>query len=233
MPKDDKLEEFIYREVEEPAEEGRFNFSEFLESNKLQIAGILIGLILIGIGILLYKQGYFSPSDSIEVIDAVTDDITQKSELIIEVSGAIEKPGVYKLSEGSRVEDLLIAAGGISADADRGWVEKYINRAAKLADGQKLYILKNGEDNSQSQSSSATNVGGIKQDQGVLGTGQSGLININSASLSELDSLPGIGPVYGQSIIDHRPYSSVEELLSKGALKDHVYQKVKDQVTVY
>ncbi|MHA2055880.1 MAG: ComEA family DNA-binding protein [Candidatus Hodarchaeales archaeon] len=56
---------------------------------------------------------------------------------------------------------------------------------------------------------------------------------MNTATLKELDSLPGIGPVYGQSIIEHRPYSTVEELLSKDALKKSTYEKVKDLVTVY
>ena len=59
------------------------------------------------------------------------------------------------------------------------------------------------------------------------------LININTASLQELDTLPGIGPVYGQSIVEHRPYSNIEELMSKGALKKNVYEKVKDLVTIY
>ena len=131
----------------------------------------------------------------------------------------------------------MIAAGGASADADRVWMEKYVNRAAKLADGQKVYIFKAGEissgNSSQSDAASAKNNGGIKVDQGVLGTGQGALININTASFSQLDMLPGIGQVYGQSIIEHRPYSTVEELVSKGALKQGVYDKIKDLVIVY
>ena len=59
------------------------------------------------------------------------------------------------------------------------------------------------------------------------------MVNINTATLKELDTLPGIGPVYGQNIIEHRPYSTVEELLSKAVLKKNVYEKIKDKVSVY
>ena len=119
----------------------------------------------------------------------------------------------------------MVLAGGLSADADRTWVEKTLNRAAKISDGQKIYIPSISEK--------------LEVKSQNLGTGTAGnslidsLVNINTASLSELDKLPGIGPVYGQSIIDHRPYSTVEELVSKGALKKNVYEKVKDKVSVY
>ncbi len=109
-------------------------------------------------------------------------------------------------------------------------MEKYVNRAAKLVDGQKIYVPRQNE---QSVNITANNLVG---DQGTsLGTSTytSVLININTASLKDLESLSGIGPVYAQSIIEHRPYSSVEELLSKEALKVHVYEKIKDKVTAY
>lgn len=211
----------------------KLSFEEFLDKNKTYIAIFLVGLILIGFGVFMYKEGYIGSTDKIEILNSNANDNLSTSpskEIILEISGAVEKPGVYKLKEGDRIEDLLIASGGISADADRQWMEKYINRAAKLIDGQKLYIVKVGD---QSPEATAKNNGSIKLDQGVLGANSSGLMNINAASLSELDTLPGIGQVYGQSIIDHRPYSSIEELLSKGALKQSVYDKVKDKVSIY
>ena len=109
-------------------------------------------------------------------------------------------------------------------------MQVYVNRAAKLTDGQKLYIYKVGE---HSETVSASNSVGIKMDQGVLAGSTAGGVNINSASLAELDSLPGIGQVYGQKIIEHRPYSNIEELLSKGVLKKNVFEVVKDKVSVY
>jgi len=74
---------------------------------------------------------------------------------------------------------------------------------------------------------------GAKVDQGVIVVGAGSLTNVNSANQSELEDLTGIGPVYAQSIIEHRPYSNVEELVSKGALKKSVFEKIKDSVTAY
>lgn len=203
---------------------------ELIEKNKATLALSLIGLILIGLGVFLYREYLVIGSDGIEVIEEIKESKEAKNILVVEISGAVEKPGVYKLSEGARVEDLLIAGGGVSAEADRVWLEKYINRAAKLTDGQKIYVPRLGE---QAQGMSAKNEGDIKVYQGDFGSDSSNLININTATQKELESLPGIGHVYAQSIIEHRPYSNIEELLSKGALKEYVYKKVKNNVTVY
>lgn len=88
--------------------------------------------------------------------------------------------------------------GGLSSDADRGWVEKNVNLAVQLSDGQKLYIPRIG-DNFTSP---------------ALGI-NTRLVNINSASLNELDGLSGICPTTAQKIVGDRPYKSVEDLVSK------------------
>lgn len=190
---------------------------------------LFLGLILVGLGLLFYKSGYNLSGTKVEVLNATTEGQT-KSLITVEVSGEVEKPGVYTLEPESRIEDALILAGGISANADRLWVEKYLNRAAKLSDGQKVYIPKV---NKQSESRSA-NVSGGDQTVSTAPEGNfSGLVNINAASPKELDRLPGIGPVYAQNIIDHRPYSDTSELLSKAILRKSVYENIKSLITVY
>jgi competence protein ComEA len=81
----------------------------------------------------------FEKQDSIEVIENSEND-TNSGDVFIEVAGAFEKPGVYEFKEGARLEDLLIASGGISVDADRAWIKKMMNRAAKLIDRQKYTL---------------------------------------------------------------------------------------------
>lgn len=203
---------------------------DLLKKNQPLLIPFLIGFILIGLGVFLFKNGGFSKSDSVEVLDSTSEGEGTLSEVVVEISGAVEKPGVYKLAGGSRIDDLLILAGGLSADANRSWVEKTINRASKLVDGTKYYIPREGD---QSEVLSANTGGGIKLDQDNFGGQGSSLININSASLTQLDTLPGIGPVYGQNIIEQRPYSNIEELLSREVLRPSTYEKIKNLISVY
>lgn len=186
---------------------------------------LLLGLILIGFGVLLNKTGLFSSGDSIEVLNSATETQNTSSEIVVEIAGSIQKPGVYKLSGNSRVEDLLTVSGGLSLEADRDWVNKNINRASKLTDGQKIYIY------SQSEVTSAKENGGIKLDQVVLGDSSSKLVNINTASQKELESLVGIGPVLAQKIIDKRIYSKPEDLVEKGVLTLKTFEKIKSDIT--
>lgn len=184
---------------------------------------LLVGLILAGFGVLLYQN---SSQTKVEILESSDGQDTRQ--IVVEASGAFEKPGVYKLPTNSRVEDLFILAGGVSANADRIWIERSINRAAKLLDGQKIFIP-----DEQSNVLSASIRGVDQSGSSILGSQGSGLTNINTASKSQLEDLVGIGPVYAQNIIDHRPYSDASELVSKGAIKQGVYEKIKNKVTVY
>ena len=206
-----------------------FDLDELLLRFRYPLLILLGGLILIGVGVFYYKSGINFSSTKVEVLTA-TSSAQVSNEITVEIAGEVIYPGVYKLSLGSRVDDLLVVAGGFSAKADRNWTDKYLNRAAKLTDGQKVYIPSVDQ---QLGASTANKLGGDQSVSSSLSSDSSNLININTGSLSELDSLPGIGPVYAQSIIDHRPYSNTSELLSKGALKQSVYDKIKDLVTVY
>jgi competence protein ComEA len=201
------------------------NFEELLFKYRYYLLIFLSGLILIGFGAFFWQNKSHLSSNNIEVLEGTT--VSQETSfLVVEISGAVEKPGVYKLSVGSRIDDLLVTAGGLSADADRSWVEKNINRAAKISDGQKVVIQQSGV-------LSAENSGQYQNVSGTWGSGQENLVNINTASLSELDKLPGIGPVYGQNIIDHRPYSKIEDLIEKDVLKTSVFEKIKNLITAY
>lgn len=199
------------------------------------IVFILLGLILIGFGVLIIKTNIFSNSDSVEVLNSTTESQNDNLEVVVEIAGAVEKPGVYKLVDNSRIDDLLIISGGLSLSADRNWVDKNINRAAKLSDGQKIYIYSTDETNYQSTSESAKENSGIKLYQQVLGENfeeLSDLININTASLKELDKLPEIAQERGKKIIEHRPYSTKEELVSKGVIGESIFEKIKDLITL-
>jgi len=187
-----------------------------------QIVMVVVGLILIGSGVLLLRLGDFSRGSQVEIVDE-----EEGEEVVVEVVGSVETPGVYSLSAGSRVEDALEAAGGVTGEADFEWMEKMLNRASKLKDGQKIYIPR------QSEVESARSEGGYLESDDVTIGSAGGLVNVNTASQKELEELWGIGPVTAQNVIEQRPYSSVEELRTRGVLKSNVYERNEKKLTVY
>lgn len=197
---------------------------EIAFAHRWKIIFVLLGLLFLGIGIFLFRTGVFE-ANKVEIIGVGQNDIEgglpAGRQVVVEISGAVQKPGVYKFLASDRIERLLIEAGGLSVEADREWIEKNLNRAAKLIDGQKIYIPKNGEVRGSEQSKSG----------GAVAGAVSGLININTSTAGELDSLPGIGAVRAQAIIDNRPYSSSQELLIKKIVPSNVYEKIKDRIT--
>jgi len=206
------------------------NFDELLLRFRVPLLILLTGLILTACGVIYFKTGLSSPSTKVEILSATTSGQIGSGIITVEIAGEVITPGVYKLPNGSRVDDLLTLSGGLTAKADRTWTDKYLNRAAKLTDGQKVYIPKVGE-----QSGTVTAKTGVG-DQTVSSSFSSDsntLININTASLQTLDTLPGIGQTYGQNIIEHRPYSTVEELVSRGAIKQSLFDKIKNKIAVY
>ncbi|MCR4263106.1 MAG: ComEA family DNA-binding protein [Candidatus Roizmanbacteria bacterium] len=136
--------------------------------------------------------------------------------LYVDIQGAVEKPGIYELEEDARIVNLIDTAGGYSVEADMDWISKNINQAQLLQDGTKLYIPFKGENTSNTTIEAST----IS-------------ININTATITDLESLNGIGEKRAQQIIDGRPYSSVEELLEKGIVGEKTFEAIKDQIIVY
>ena len=191
---------------------------EFL-SNKINLA--VVGLLFVGLFLLAFGAGMFllrgSSKDDIKIISSEESASSKAGEIIVHVDGAVKNPGIYKLAADSRVNDAVVAAGGLSQDADSA----RINLAAKLSDGTKVYIPSHNDPVSSGSAGS------------VAGEVAASLININTATEAQLDSLPSIGPVTAQKIIASRPYSAKEELLSKKAVGSATYDKIKDLITVY
>jgi len=174
---------------------------------------LVLGLILSAVGLGSVFAPDFSSSE-VEIIK--TDQVNEKEEIMVDIEGAIVKPGVYTLPFNSRLNDLLIACGGLSEEANRVWVEKNLNKAAVLTDGAKIYILSEGEE-----------VKGV----------QEGAVNLNSASLSELETLPGVGPSTAQKIINYREnsggFTSIEELMSVPGIGKKTFEELKELVSIY
>ena len=189
--------------------------------------GALIIAGVVGIGILIYGLwGVLAPEKvKVEIVKSNignSDTVISEMQIVVDIAGAVEKPGVYKLPSGSRIGDALVMAGGLSAKADREWVAKTMNLAEVVEDGEKVYIPA-----IQIISDSVSQKVSVSESQ------KSGKVNINTASESELDSLEGVGEVRSKLILDNRPYSKVSDLVEKAKIPESVYEKIKDKISVY
>lgn len=145
--------------------------------------------------------------------------VMRSGEVVVDVSGGVINPGIYSLPPGSRVEDAIAAAGGLSKDVDEDRLAKLVNRAAKLSDGAKLYIPKKSDETSHNISDPSN-------------PSSPSSVSVNAASQSELEALPGIGPATAKKIISGRPYTSLEELVTKKAMGQALFDKLKSLLTL-
>jgi len=184
----------------------------------------ILGVIFFAYGLIgLFSANKTSSEDIVFEANSASKQNSEAKTILVDVEGAVARPGVYKIPQESRIQDGLVAAGGLSAQADRAYVAKNLNLATKLTDGVKVYIPVSGE---------------AVGDVSVLNASSEGiavnaLININTSSESQLDSLPGIGPVTAQKIITGRPYGSVNELLDKKIVGTKVFTQIKDKISIY
>ncbi|HVS85677.1 MAG TPA: ComEA family DNA-binding protein [Gaiellaceae bacterium] len=120
--------------------------------------------------------------------------------LVVDVAGAVARPGLYHLGKGTRIADAVAAAGGATSKAELD----YVNLAAPLADGEQVVVPARGATGAPAETPPAA------------GSSPTAPLDLNSASAEQLDALPGIGPATAQKIVDYRtahgPFHSVEEL---------------------
>lgn len=195
-------------------------------SQKLNDYKLPLGLFLVG-GVMLIG-GLFSsnliqkekPKENFPKESLITK--SELSEIKVDVSGAVNSPGVFSLEKDLRVEDAIKKAGGFSENANKEYISKSLNLSQKITDGLKIYIPFDGEEGGT--------VAGVAVSGNTKSISLQGKVGINSADQLGLESLPGVGPATAKKIIDNRPYSSVEELISKKAVSKSVYTKILELV---
>jgi competence protein ComEA len=151
-------------------------------------------------------------------------DAKKGGRVTVHVAGAVARPGVYDLDANARVIDAVEAAGGGAPDADLN----RLNLAAKVADGQRVHVQRVGEATPPAPGSPGGAAGGSAD--------PSGLVNLNSATPAELETLPGIGPTLAEAIIAERErrggFRSVNELRDVRGIGEKRFADLKDKVTV-
>lgn len=148
--------------------------------------------------------------------------------LVVDVQGAVLRPGVLELAPGSRVADAIAAAGGYGPRVDAERAGRELNLATELRDGDRIVVPSRDD---PAPAAAAQSSGAVGAPGGAVG----GLIDLNSATAAELDQLPGVGPVTAQKIIDARaekPFATVDELRERKIVGPSTFEKLRDLVTV-
>ena len=152
----------------------------------------------------------------------VKEEPVEQDLITVDVKGAVKSPGIYDLPVGSRVNDAVQKAGGLTEQAD----SKGLNLAQKVSDEALVYVPTKGEEAVSQQTGSGTASSTIKDKK----------VNINKASLEELKQVKGLGGKRAQDIIDHREsngkFKSVDELKKVSGIGSKTIEKLKDYVTV-
>ncbi len=160
--------------------------------------------------------------------------------LVVQVSGAVARPGLYALPAGSRVQDAIDAAGGLTAEADLD----LLNLAAFIQDGERVAVMARGawqtpeaassEDAGQAGISSRNPESPAPPDPQA--TPNTGPINLNTATQAELENLPGIGPSLAQRILayreQHGPFTTIEDIQKVKGIGPKIYEKIKGLITI-
>ena len=213
--------------------------------NKKNIIFISIIIVcVIGTYYLFIKEKEYIENDSNLIVsngiekeakENDTKDIEEKNKIVVYIAGAIKNEGVYELEENSRITDIIEKAGGLTDDANIN----NINLAYILQDGVKVYIPK---DNDKNEIKDETNIYVSKEngesniDNGTSVETKNSKININTATQTELETLPGIGPSTATKIINYRKengkFNSIEELKKVSGIGDSKYNKIKEMIRI-
>ena len=176
---------------------------------------VLVIVAAVGLGLAYAVTRMRTPATVPIAVVEPSATVTPAPSVVVDVAGAVGRPGVVRLPYGTRVADAIAAAGGPAPDADLASV----NRAALLRDGARVYVPHFGE----------------TPPAGSLGSDAEGKIDINHATAAELEQLPGVGPSTAGRIVrsrDQRAFSKIDELQSRGLVTARVFADIRDLVTL-
>lgn len=156
--------------------------------------------------------------------------------ILVEISGAVIRPDVYEMSSGARLKDILKLSGGLSDDADRSYFSHNFNLARILNDQDKIYIPSFSEINSgiflENKRTLDYTQPQKMANSAIQASNKAKEINLNTATLDELDSVPTIGKSIALKIMQNRPYSKTEDLVSKKIIKKNLYELIKKYIQI-
>ena len=207
----------------------------FLQQNRGAIYILLLALTIVGVYALIVRAPKPEP---IEIVEATSPPAVETVyttptalPLVVHVIGEVARPGVYQLSGDVRVVDAVTAAGGLTTLAD----PEMINLADRVSDGQQVRVPAIGAA-PQPTLTPYPLAASQRSASGPAEPSSGGLININAATASELESLPGIGPVLAERIVayrtDHGPFGAIEDIMDVSGIGEGCFAQIRELITV-
>lgn len=216
---------------------------------KILLVGIVI-LVVICFAVCLKKEKVSSLEEDVFIMEPVVENEKEVEYVYVDIKGAVKKPGVYKLEEGSRVIDVISKSGGLQKDADTS----VINLSKKLEDGNVIIIYtKNKIEELKEQEKiveyiekecvcpDTNNDACLKEEdiiveQPEVEQSTTSKVSLNNATLEELMTLPGIGESKAQDILDYRNiqgnFKVIEDIKNVKGIGDALFEKIKDYITI-
>jgi len=195
----------------------------------------VIGIVIIAVGSFILLQIFPKKEEETSFIVDQQDNVFAQNEtemtveaeepliLLVDIKGAIKHPGLYKINEGDRIQDVIDLAGGLKDDAD----ENQVNLAQRLQDEMVIYIPTIGEEIEHIQPNISSTTTQSAQD---------GKVAINHATAEEIQTLNGIGPKKAETIIAYReengPFHTIEDLLNVSGIGEKTLENIRDQISV-
>ncbi len=203
--------------------------SPFNPSKKRLMKGYFLDWILISSGLFLIilaisqSQGFLEKEPSVSLTTFETIAQESNKTVFIDIAGAIVNPGLYQLPINSRVNDLIVACGGVTSWANRSFLEENLNRARILKDGEKIYVPYRSDNDQFVEELSGFNIASSK-------------VNINRADRQELMSLSGIGEKYAQEIIDYRqsvgPFNLLDDIKKVKGIGEKIFADIESKIEI-
>ncbi len=189
---------------------------------------IVISVLIAVVSVTTYRSAISEERDEDELIIETGGVTGERANIYVDLSGAVKNPGLYKAPNGSRLNSIIEMGGGLSDTADKQFFSRNFNLARIMNDQDKIYIpfewelgngiiMENGQLQNMSQPTSQTGL-------------YAAFIDLNLATIEELDTLPGVGKITAQKIVDNRPFKALEELITKKIISNNVFNNIKNLI---
>jgi len=208
---------------------------------RLEIFLLFLAFIITIISIILFQNSQSTETNPVEEIESsYKQENLSSKKIFIDIAGAVNNPGVYESTPEARLKDILILAGGLSDQADKIFFQRNFNLARIVTDQEKIYVPSTWEVNSgifiqNSRTLDYISQQIINQTENIIQDRYQNInekININQSNIEDLDTLPGVGKITAQKIINNRPYQKIEDLLTKKIVNKSTFEKIKDLISL-